>query len=52
MARPEKNPKLHSCMDVSFAVVNGSYSQDTVMHLLVPEMNVVGLVETAVAFIL
>lgn len=38
-------------MDACFAVEKGSYKQPTVMYLLVPEMNIVGLVETTIAFV-
>lgn len=37
-------------MDACFAVGKGSYMQPTVMYLSVPEMNIVGLVET-IAFV-
>lgn len=39
-------------MDACFDVVKGFYKQSTVVYLLVPEMNIVGLVETTIAFVL
>lgn len=47
-----KKIELCSYMDVCFDVVKGSYNPSTVMYLMVSEMNVVGLVETTIAFVL
>lgn len=53
MAQSErKKIELCSCMDVCFDVLKGSYNPSTVMYLMVSEINIVGLVETTIAFVL
>jgi len=52
MAHIGKKKKKITYMHACFIVVKGSYNKCTVIYVLVPAMNIVGLVQTTIALVL